>query len=309
MHITRRDFIKTTAACGLAAGAGPLLGPLAALRAAATPRATVAAVTGDRAEAVRKAIDLLGGIEAFVKKNGRVVLKPNMSWASPIAAAVNTHPEVVATVASMCLSAGAGEVLVLDHTINSPDTCLRLSGVREACGRFKNVHVFAANHKKFYTKLAIDKGKALHSIDVLKDVLTCDTFINLPCAKSHTTTGVTLGMKNLMGIIWNRRTFHADVDINQALADLTSAIKTSLTVVDASRALTTGGPAGPGLVTQPGTIIAGTDPVAVDAVALGVADWYGRTIAPVQIKHIAAAHAMGLGTMQLERINIKRASV
>jgi uncharacterized protein (DUF362 family) len=252
---------------------------------------------------------MLGGMEAFVKKGSRVVLKPNMSWASPIAAAVNAHPEVVSAVASMCIEAGAGEVLVLDHTINAPEKCLQLSGIQAACSSLKNVHVYAANQEKFYAKLPIARGKVLRSVDIIKDVVACDAFINLPCAKSHTTTGVTLGMKNLMGIIWDRRTFHADVDINQALADLASAVKIALTVVDASRALTTGGPAGPGLVTEPKTIIAGTDPVAVDAVAVGVAEWYGRRINPDQIQHIAAAHAAGIGTMQLERIEIKRATV
>lgn len=309
MHLSRRSFIKTTAACGIAAGAGPLVCRIAAGIAAEGPLTPVAAVTGARAAATRRAIELLGGIETFVKKDSRVVLKPNMSWASPIAAAVNTHPEVVAAVAEMCVAAGAREVLVIDHTINAPDTCLEMSGIRQACSSLKNVSVFAANHKKFYTTMTIPKGKVLRSVDIIKDVLTCDTFINLPCAKSHTTTGVTLGMKNLMGIIWNRRAFHADFDINQALADLTSAVKIALTVVDASRALTTAGPAGPGLVTKPGTIIAGIDPVAVDAVAVGVADWYGRKVAPAQVKHIAAAHAMGLGTMQLERIEIKQAAV
>jgi len=271
--------------------------------------ATVASVTGERATAARKAVELLGGMEAFVKKDSRVVLKPNMSWASPLASAVNTHPEVVAAVADMCVAAGAREVLVLDHTIHPPEKCLQMSGILQACSSLKNVRVFAVNNKKFYTPVTIAKGRVLRSVDIVKDVLACDTFINLPCAKSHTTTGVTLGMKNLMGIIWNRRTFHADVDINQALADLTSAVKISLTVVDASRALTTAGPAGPGLVTEPRTIIAGIDPVAVDAVAVGVAEWYGKKVAPEQVQHIAAAHNMGLGTMQLERIAIKRASV
>lgn len=309
MHISRRTFIKTTAACGLAAGAGPLLCRIADGIAAGGPQATVALVTGARAAATRRAVELLGGMEAFVKRGSRVVLKPNMSWASPIASAVNTHPEVVAAVAGMCVAAGAREVLVLDHTIKEPEKCLQISGIREACSSLKNVHVFAANHEKLYTKLSIAGGKVLRSVDIVKDVLDCDTFINLPCAKSHTTTGVTLGMKNLMGVIWDRRTLHADVDINHALADLTSAVKISLTIVDASRALTTGGPAGPGLVTEPKTIIAGTDPVAVDAVAVGVADWYGKKMAPGQVEHIAAAHALGLGTMQLERIEIKRGAV
>jgi uncharacterized protein (DUF362 family) len=307
MHYTRRTFIKTTAACGLAAGAGPLLCRIAA--AAENPAATVASVTGPRPAATRKAIELLGGMEAFVKKDSRVILKPNMSWASPIEAAVNTHPEVVAAVATMCVAAGAREILVIDHTINAPEKCLQMSGIQEACRGIKNVRVFAINHKKLYRTIAVPRGKVLRSVDIARDVPGCDTFINLPCAKSHTTTGVTLGIKNLMGIIWNRRAFHSDFDINQALADLTSAVKISLTIVDASRALTTAGPAVPGLVTEPNTIIAGVDPVAVDAVSVGVADWYGRKTLPSQIQHIAAANAMGLGTIQLERIEVKRAAV
>ena len=198
---------------------------------------------------------------------------------------------------------------VVDHTINRAEKCLKLSGIGEACGSMKNVYVYAVNDKKFYRSVEIPKGKVLKNVKIIKDVLDCDVFINLPCAKSHTTTGVTLGMKNLMGIIWDRRAFHSDFDINQALADLTSAVKINLTVLDASRALTTGGPKGPGVVTKPKTIIAGIDPVAVDALGVTVADWYGQKFTPKQVKHITAAHAMGLGTMDLPNITVKKAAV
>ena len=273
------------------------------------PQTTLAVVQGARPAATRKAVQLLGGMEAFVKKDSRVVLKPNMSWASAIESAADTHPDVVKEVAAMCIEAGAREVRILDHTINRAEACLKLSGIGDACRGMKNVYVYAVNDKKFYRSVAIPNGKVLKSVDIIKDVLDCDVFINLPCAKSHTTTGVTLGMKNLMGIIWDRRAFHSDFDINQALADLTSAVKVHLTVLDASRALTTGGPSGPGLVTEPKTIIAGTDPVAVDAMGVTMADWYGQKFSPAQIKHIAAAHAMGLGTMDLPQVNIKKATV
>jgi uncharacterized protein (DUF362 family) len=252
---------------------------------------------------------MLGGMQAFVKKGSRVVLKPNMSWASTIESAVDTHPEVVAEVAKMCIEAGAREVRVVDHTINRAEECLKLSGIGDACRTMKNVYVYAVNDEKFYRAVSIPKGKVLKSVKIIKDVLDCDVFINLPCAKSHSTTGVTLGMKNLMGIIWNRRAFHSDFDINQALADLTSAVKVHLTVLDASRALTTGGPRGPGIVTEPKTIFAGIDPVAIDAVGVTVADWYGQKFTPGQVKHIAAAHAMGLGTMDLPKITVKKAAV
>ena len=309
MKYTRRDFIKATAAIGVAAGAGPLLVGVRSSHAVAQPKTTLAVVQGARPAATRKAIQLLGGMEAFVKKDSRVVLKPNMSWASEIESAADTHPDVVKEVAAMCIEAGAREVRILDHTINRAEACLKLSGIGDACSGMKNVYVYAVNDKKFYRSVAIPKGKVLKSVDIIQDVLDCDVFINLPCAKSHTTTGVTLGMKNLMGIIWDRRAFHSDFDINQALADLTSAVKVNLTVLDASRALTTGGPSGPGIVTEPRTIIAGTDPVAVDAMGVTMADWYGQKFSPTQIKHIVAAHAMGLGTMDLPQVNIIKAAV
>jgi uncharacterized protein (DUF362 family) len=309
MKYTRRDFIKTTAAYGIAAGAGPLLAGVRSTCAAPQSETTLAVVKGARQAATRKAVQLLGGMEAFVKKGSRVVLKPNMSWASTIESAADTHPEVVTEVAKMCIEAGAREVRVVDHTINRAEKCLKLSGIGEACRGMQNVYVYAVNDQKFYQSVTIPKGKVLKSVDIIKDVLDCDVFINLPCAKSHTTTGVTLGMKNLMGIIWDRGAFHSDFDINQALADLSSAVKVHLTILDASRALTTAGPKGPGLVTEPRTIIAGTDPVAVDAMGVTMADWYGQKFNPAQIKHIAAAHAMGLGTMDLPKVNIKKATV
>ena len=309
MKYTRRDFIKTTAACSLVAGAGPLLAGAKSVYATGQPKSTLAVVQGARSAATRKAVEMLGGMGAFVKKDSRVVLKPNMSWASTIESAADTHPEVVAEVATMCIEAGAREVRIVDHTINRAEKCLKLSGIGDACRNIKNVYVYAVNDEKFYRNVEIPNGKVLKSVEIIKDVLDCDVFINLPCAKSHTTTGVTLGMKNLMGIIWNRRAFHSDFDINQALADLTSAVKINLTVLDASRALTTGGPKGPGVVTEPKTIIAGIDPVAVDALGVTVADWYGQKFTPKQVKHIAAAHAMGLGTMDLPKITIKKATV
>ena len=108
------------------------------------------------------------------------------------------------------------------------------------------------------------RGKALKKVKLMKDVLESDVFINIPTAKSHAATGVSLGMKGLMGVIWDRKYFHSQ-DIHQAIADLSSVVKVDLTLLDASRALSTGGPAGPGRIVTPQTIVAGIDPVAVDA--------------------------------------------
>jgi uncharacterized protein (DUF362 family) len=305
MNLTRRDFIKTTATLAAALSVPPLLPGSRAL-CASTGAKALAIVTGERAPATRKALDLLGGIRAFVKPGSRVVLKPNMSFPHPPERATNTHPEVVATLAALCIEAGAREVLVLDFPFNRPEPCLENSGIRDACSRINNVHTLAIVEEKFFRSVPVPRGKALREVKILKDVLDADVFINVPTAKSHTTTGVSLGLKGLMGVIWDRGYFHSRVDINQAIADLATAVRIDLTVLDASRALVNGGPSGPGKVEFPNMIIAGTDPVAVDALGVTVAAWYGQQFAGPQVRHIVAAHEMGLGAIDLSKVNQQR---
>jgi len=308
MHITRRDFLKHAGRSALALAAAPLVRPVSC-HATAVPKATVVAVTGERTAATRAALAMLGGIERFVRNGSRVVLKPNMSFPHPPDRATNTHPEVVATVAKLCRDAGAAEVLVLDYPFNPPDRCLQFSGIAEACRSLTKVYVLALTQEKFFKPHPLPRGKVLREVQLMRDVLESDVLINLPTAKSHATTGVSLGMKGLMGIIWDRRFFHARVDINQAIADLASGVKVDLVLLDGSRALVTGGPSGPGTVTFPNTILAGTDPVAVDAVGVSLAEWYNQKIPASGILHIAAAHQMGLGTMLHEEISILRKQV
>jgi len=133
--------------------------------------------------------------------------------------------------------------------------------------------------------------------------------INIPIAKSHNATGVTLGMKGLMGVIYDREYFHEKVDLNQAIADLNTVIKPDLTIIDATRVMTSGGPTGPGAVEQLDTIIAGFDPVAVDAAAISLSKWYGHSFNAKQVKHIKLAHDMGLGEINPDNLKIKRASI
>ena len=200
-------------------------------------------------------------------------------------------------------------MLVLDYPFNRAQPCLQLSGIKDACDRLKNVYTLALTEEKFFSSVHVPRGKVVRQVKVMKDVLACDVFINIPTAKSHTTTGVSLGMKGLMGVIWDRGSFHAGVDINQAIADLSSAVRVDLIVLDASRALVNGGPSGPGQVIEPQTIIAGTDPVAVDALGVTVAPWYGQTFNGSRVKHIAAAHELGLGTLDLSGVDLIKARI
>jgi uncharacterized protein (DUF362 family) len=132
--------------------------------------------------------------------------------------------------------------------------------------------------------------------------------ICLPQAKSHSNTGISMGVKGLMGLIWDRWSFHSKYNINHALADLATVIRPKLTVLDATRALTTGGPGGPGEVVKPNLVIAGTDPIAVDSFGVSVAPWYGQPFKGRQVEHLLAASQRGLGKIDLEQLNILKAT-
>ncbi len=296
---TRREFLKTTAAAGLALR---LPGQLAPVEAATDHDLVV--VSGDPAAATRRALEAMGGISRFVQKGQRVALKPNMSFATPPERASTTHPLVVATVAQACMDAGAERVVVLDFPLYKTELCLQRSGIQDACKYIRGVYVLGLDERKFFREIKVPQGKVLDRVEVLKDVLDSHVLINLPQAKSHSNTGVSLGIKNLMGVIWNRWSFHTWHNINYALADLAMVIRPQLTILDATRALVTGGPGGPGEVQRPNLVIAGTDPVAVDSYGVTVAPWYGQRFTGRQVEHILVAHQRGLGKIDLDQLRI-----
>jgi uncharacterized protein (DUF362 family) len=139
--------------------------------------------------------------------------------------------------------------------------------------------------------------------------LDSPVLISLPQAKSHSTTGISMGIKGLMGLIWDRWSFHSRYNINLALADLATVIRPQLTILDATRALVTGGPGGPGEVSKPNLVIAGIDPVAVDAYGVTVAPWYGQQFKGRQVEHLLTAHQRGLGKIDLDQMRIAKATV
>jgi uncharacterized protein (DUF362 family) len=118
-----------------------------------------------------------------------------------------------------------------------------------------------------------------------------------------------MGIKGLMGLIWDRWSFHSRYNINLALADLATVIRPQLTILDATRALVTGGPGGPGEVSKPNLVIAGIDPVAVDAYGVTVAPWYGQQFKGRQVEHLLTAHQRGLGKIDLDQLRIAKATV
>jgi uncharacterized protein (DUF362 family) len=269
----------------------------------------LAVISGEPAAATKKALETLGGISRFVKKGQRVVLKPNMSFARTPDFSATTHPLVVATVARACMEAGAQQVLVLDHTLQRAELCLERAGIREACKNISGVHVLALQERKFFREVKIPRGKVLERVEVIKEILDGYVLINMPVAKSHSATGVSLGLKGLMGMIWDRESFHSQYNINQAIADLATVIKPQLTILDATRALASGGPGGPGEVKKPNLIVAGIDPIAVDSYGVSVVPWYGQNFKGRQVEHLLVAHQMGLGKIDIDQLKIFKEKV
>jgi len=301
--ITRRKFLKIAAA----GTALTLAGRPSFL--VAKEEYDLAVISGDPVAATKKALEAMGGISRFVKKGQQVVLKPNMSFARTPDFSASTHPLVVATVAQACIEAGAQQVLILDHTLQRAELCLERTGIREACKNISGVYVLALQERKFFREIKIPQGKVLESVEVMKDVLDSPVLINIPVAKSHSATGVSLGMKGLMGLIWDRESFHSKYNINQAIADLGTVIKPQLTILDATRALASGGPGGPGEVKKPNLIIAGIDPVAVDSYGVSIAPWYGQNFKGRQVEHLLLAHQRGLGKIDIDQLKILKEKV
>ncbi|MFH1679488.1 MAG: DUF362 domain-containing protein [Candidatus Eisenbacteria bacterium] len=265
----------------------------------------IALARGDAKDATRRALAALGGIGRFVPSGAVVLIKPNASFPSPPEWGATTHPEVVASLIALCLEAGARRVFVADHTMQDPDTCFEVSGTRAAVAPFSEAKLVSLDDRKAYRAIEIPGGKALRKAEIPVLLEKADVFINAPTAKSHAATAVSLGLKNLMGLVWDRNVFHQEIDLHQGIADLGTALRPNLTVLDAQSVLKTGGPAGPGDVEMLGAVVAGIDPVAVDAYGVGLSSWNGQTLLPGHVGYIRHAAAHGLGTFDRKAIRVE----
>lgn len=262
---------------------------------------TVALAEGiDHGRITRTAINALGGMKRFVKPGNTVVVKPNMGWDRTPELAANTNPLVVRAVVEECLLAGARKVKVFDRTCNDQRRCYHSSGIEAALKGMKNVEVKQLEEERF-RKVTLN-GAALREWELYGEAVTADVFINVPVLKHHGLSKLTIGMKNIMGIMGgNRGSIHKQLAV--ALADINAVFKTHLTVVDATRILTAHGPQGGDIrdVRVLNKVVASTDIVAADAIATTL---FG--LKPEEIAVTVEAHRRGLGEMRPERIKVIR---
>ncbi len=261
----------------------------------------LAVTTGtDHAKITRAAINLLGGMQRFVKPGDIVVVKPNMGWDRAPEYAANTNPTVVKTVVEEALKAGAKTVKVFDRTCNDQRRCYVNSGITAALKGIKGVELKQIEEERF-RKVKLN-GQTLKEWELYDEALSANVYINVPVAKHHGLSTLTLGLKNVMGIMGgNRGSVHKHLD--GALADINAVVKSHLTIIDATRILTAHGPQGGNLadVKILNTVIASTDIVAADAYATTL---FGKQ--PDEIAVTVAAYKRGLGEMNLKKVQILR---
>jgi uncharacterized protein (DUF362 family) len=299
-EMTRREFMKRAIALGATVSAAGALAGLEGAEAAGNPTIVVASKQKGPAELARAAVNGLGGMGKFVKKGDVVLVKPNIGWVRRPEQAATTNPELVAEVIRMCREAGAREVLVADNPVDRPGAAaLKTSGIA-AAAEAAGAKVTAATAPQMFQRVDLKRSKLLQSVEVLRDLRRANVFINLPIAKVHSSTVLTLSCKNLMGLVNDRGAWHR-TGLDECIADFVNEFRPHLTVLDAYRILTTNGPKGPGRTEDPKLVVAGTDPVAIDAFGCTL---FGKKAE--QIGHLRAAAAAGVGQIDLARIKVKR---
>jgi uncharacterized protein (DUF362 family) len=251
----------------------------------------VAAHGPDPVLLVRAALADIGGIERFVKPGQTVLLKPNMAWDRSPEQGANTNPGIVAETVRQCRAAGARRVIVADNPVHDAQRCASRSGIRTAVAEAGGDLVLPDTSG--FTRASLG-GSILDTWDVLSVLFQADRLINLPVVKNHSLSRLTCGFKNHMGLLGGGRG-RLHQEIHACLADLASAFRPTLTIVDATRVMRRGGPTGGRLddVVARNTVAAGTDPVACDAWAARLLD-----LDPRDVPHIAQAEGRGLGRIE-----------
>jgi uncharacterized protein (DUF362 family) len=307
----RRDFIRKgfiySALAGLYSSTIGRIPLLAAQRPAgqSTGNYDLVAVRGGEPVAMyRRAIQEMGGMQRFVKRGQRVVVKPNIGWDVPPDRAANTNPDLIGAIVKDCLDAGASRVFVFDNTCDNWQRCYQNSGIEEAVRRGGGQMV-PGNLERYYRDVEIPGAQRLKTAKVHEAILDNDVFINVPVLKHHGSTTVTIAMKNLMGIVWDRRYWHRN-DLHQCIADFCLFRKPDLNIVDAYLVMTQNGPRGTSTadLAIKKSLLVSTDIVAIDAASTLI---FGTQ--PENIGHIKIAAEMNLGKMNLDSLNIKRVAI
>jgi uncharacterized protein (DUF362 family) len=304
----RRDFVKKSALMGAVTGASVTLGgimPAIAAENAVNQRKgkyDIVAVRGEDIVAMyQRAMSEMGGISLWVKRGQTVVIKPNIGWDVTPERAANTNPDLVAAIVKDCLKAGARRVNVFDHTCDNWQKSYENSGIEKAVTDAGGQMV-PGNFERNFVDVKIPGAKRLTEAKVHQQIMDADVFINVPVLKHHASTTVTIAMKNLMGVVWDRRFWHRN-DLHQCIADFCLFKKPDLNIVDAFLVMSQNGPRGTSTadLVRKNSLLVSSDIVAIDAASTRI---FGSQ--PEDIEFLRIADQMKIGTIDLASLNIQR---
>ncbi|MEG1749393.1 MAG: DUF362 domain-containing protein [Tannerellaceae bacterium] len=305
----RRDFFRTS----LAAGAALTLN-FDGLQAALTSNTMavekapdlVAVMGGEPEVMLGKALEALGGIEKYVKKGQKVVIKPNIGWDRTPELAGNTNPKLIKALVERCLKAGAEKVTVFDHTCDNWQKCYETSQIEAAVKEAGGI-MMPGNDEKYFQEVSLPQGVNLKKAKIHEALIEADVWINVPVLKNHGGAKMTCAMKNYMGIVWDRGFFHKN-DLQQCIADIcTWQKKPVLNIIDAYRIMHQNGPQGKSAadVSMLRSLIVSSNIVAADTAALKLFNQV-KKLDMVAVGHIGKGQALRLGTTDLSKLTIKR---
>jgi len=310
MEMTRKDFLKTVALAGMTTTFSSVA-PFAVLaqqgkNAAGSDVDLVALMGGEPGAMFEKGIEALGGMSRFVDKGAKVVIKPNIGWDKKPELAANTNPELIVAMINAAKDCGAKEIVVFDNTCDNWRKCYENSGIEEAAKKAGAI-VAPANEERYYREVNIPNAKKLKKAKIHEAILDCDVWFNAPVLKNHGGAKMTIAMKNLMGIVWDRQAFHR-LGLDQCIADIGAYEKPAcLNVVDAYRAMKSNGPRGRNEadVVTPKCLFMSTDPVAVDVAAIRTFNQFQKM--PLEnVRYVAMAEELKLGVADLSKLNVER---
>jgi uncharacterized protein (DUF362 family) len=297
-YMKRRDFMVNTS-MGLIGLSLMPIPDVQKLLASTIPDA-VWVENGEPEELVWVALKEYGGIQRFISKGDVVVIKPNIGWDRPPELAANTNPLVVRELVKQCYEAGAKKVRIFDRTCNNPRRCYRNSQIEKYAKEVGAEVVHVRNYR--FVNVSIPNGEMVKQWPIYRDYLEADKVINVPIAKHHGLATVTLGMKNLMGVMGEKRNeIHSYFEIK--LTDIVSAILPTLTVIDAYRILLRNGPTGgnPKDVALKKTVIVSDCTVTADILALDLFDHKLE-----DVPYIETAYKRGLAKYNLKKLNLRK---
>jgi len=258
----------------------------------------------DRVATLRMALKSLGGVETFIKKGDRVLLKVNAAFASPAMLSATTHPAIITEMTQLCFRAGAASVVVTDNPINDPTSCFTLTGIADAA-RSAGARVLLPRDDLF-SPMTVKDAKLIRNWPVLyKPFTDISKVIGMAPLKDHHRSGASMTMKNWYGLLGGRRNiFHQD--IHSIIMELAMMVKPSFVILDATTSMMTNGPTGGSLsdLKNTNTMIVSTDQVAADAFG---ASLLGRSLD--ELPFIGKAQAAGIGTADYHKLNPVTASI